>query len=256
MISIFACTKTTIARMGDAVEARLFKETILDLIKEPPAVKSKPSRYVSTHADKTRAYYKTNKEHNVSLGPAKVPLRTPNAYLKKHEKEKTLPEKAPFQYKDASSRKPNLPKDTPVFGVNSNKDFIRENTIDAIHTQPFKKHVVSPVYKEKKDYGKTPQYLSRIQAQPNANEPERMSTQLSSSAPQPGVKMLTQAELAVLRKGLKANWEKVNDEYQKLSLTVDTPPKIARKTFLERTLQQLEKDIDRMSFNYVFVKTN
>lgn len=54
--------------------------------------------------------------------------------------------------------------------------------------------------------------------------------------------------------GLKENWEAVNDDYQKLSLTVDTPPKIARKTVLERRLKQLEKDIERMTFAFVFVK--
>lgn len=239
--------------MAHAVEAQLFKETILDLIKQPPKVESKPSRYVSTHAEKTKAYYKTNKEHTASLGPAKVPLRATDAYLKKHEKEKPLPAKETFAYPNATSRKPNLPSDTPVFGVKSNKDFIRENALDALHTKPLKNQKEKTVYREKKDYGKSPRYISRIKAESNSTEPENYSTE--DAAPKPGVKMLSQNELAALRRGLKANWEKVNDEYQKLSLTVDTPPKIARKTFLERTLQQLEKDIDRMSFNYVFVKT-
>lgn len=230
----------------------LFTENISDLIKDPPAAASKPSRYVSTHAYKTKAYYKVNKETNASLGPAKVPLRDPHKYLKKHEKEKQLPEKSTFKYKDTSTRKPTLPQDTPQFGIKSSKDFIRENAMDALHTQPLKKQHKAPVYTAKKDYGKCPSYLNKIKAQAFTEEPELQNTDLSG--PKPGVTMLSQTERTTLLRGLKANWEKVNDEYQKLSLTADTPPKIARKTFLERTLQQLEKDIERMSFNYVFVK--
>ena len=40
--------------------------------------------------------------------------------------------------------------------------------------------------------------------------------------------LLPEEERTRLLEGLKANWEKLNSDYQKLSLTVDTVPKIAR----------------------------
>jgi uncharacterized protein YpuA (DUF1002 family) len=43
-----------------------------------------------------------------------------------------------------------------------------------------------------------------------------------------GMILLPEEERHRILEGLKANWEKLNSDYQKLSLTVDTVPKIAR----------------------------
>ncbi len=43
-----------------------------------------------------------------------------------------------------------------------------------------------------------------------------------------GLVLLPEAERTKILDGLMANWNKVNSDYQKLSLTVDTIPKITR----------------------------
>lgn len=43
--------------------------------------------------------------------------------------------------------------------------------------------------------------------------------------------------------GLKQNWEDMQKHYQALPLMIDTIPKMVRKTKMENTLKDLEKDI-------------
>lgn len=239
--------------MAANVHNQLFNESIHDMIKREEKATAKPPRYVSTHASNTGDYYKANKQHNASLGPAKVPLREPKNFLQSHEKAMDLPEKKIFvRCKDGQSKKPPIPTTAPSYGNKSQKKFLVENALEVINSQPKKRGSKEPVYREKADYGRAPAYLSRRAEVSAAEVPETINA--SPAAPQPGVRMLSQSERMQLLQGLKENWESVNDDYQKLSLTVDTPPKIARKTFLERTLKQLEKDIERMSFTHVFVK--
>lgn len=47
-----------------------------------------------------------------------------------------------------------------------------------------------------------------------------------------GIVVLPEEERERILSGLRANWEKLNYDYQRLSLTVDTVPKIARYGFL------------------------
>lgn len=92
-----------------------------------------------------------------------------------------------------------------------------------------------PSYLEKKDYGKTPEYLKqRIiemkEAEINfatrlANEKNEKETMTLESQ---GIVLLPDEERERILKGLQDNWEKLNKDYQRLSLTVDTVPKIAR----------------------------
>jgi hypothetical protein len=56
--------------------------------------------------------------------------------------------------------------------------------------------------------------------------------------------------------GLKANWEKLNQDYQRLSLTVDTVPKISRKVYMEQQLKQYEDLIDKFSNTNIHVSFN
>lgn len=53
---------------------------------------------------------------------------------------------------------------------------------------------------------------------------------------------------------LKSNWEKVRSDYQRLSLTVDTVPKIARKVNMEKQLKEYEELIAKFSNTNIHVK--
>lgn len=87
--------------------------------------------------------------------------------------------KSQFSYPDAGSRKPAVPKHTDkpaIMGVKSNKNFITTNAVEnimSIPKKPDKKYAdtkigathqlepsgLTPKYRNKKDFGKTPQYL-------------------------------------------------------------------------------------------------
>lgn len=98
------------------------------------------------------------------------------------------------------------------------------------------------VYVCKKTYGKMPQYPKKevkIEKQEVVEKKEN--------------KLEEETRITLLQ-GLKENWQKLNSEYQKLSLTVDTIPKIARKLNLETRLKKLEQDIQLFSNKNIYIK--
>lgn len=74
------------------------------------------------------------------MGHAKVPLRAPQDFLKKHENEPVVEERKTFKYEDSDHRKPPVPKptDAPIMGITTNKNFIKQNAMDAILQVPKK----------------------------------------------------------------------------------------------------------------------
>jgi uncharacterized protein YpuA (DUF1002 family) len=84
----------------------------------------------------------------------------------------------------------------------------------------------------KKDYGRAPDYLvKKIEstiAEKKKNEEEKAAAEAAAKVYRNGLVQLPEDERLRILDGLKANWEKLNSDYQKLSLTVDTVPKIAR----------------------------
>ncbi|KAJ1516439.1 Nudix hydrolase 21, chloroplastic [Coelomomyces lativittatus] len=128
-------------------------------------------------------------------------------------------------------------------------------------------------YRRKKNYGCPPQYpiASPVTSSgfitshgsggppPHGSSLSSSSSSLSSATPSgsegvPPDLELPEDQRLLLLKGLKTNWEKMNSEYQKLSLTVDTVPKITRKLTIEAQLKQLEEDIQRFSHEKIRIK--
>lgn len=68
-----------------------------------------------------------------------------------------------------------------------------------------------------------------------------------------GLIPLPEEERLRILEGLKANWEKLNAEYMKMSLVVDTVPKINKKVNLENGLKRLEQDIKQFSNTNILV---
>ena len=71
-----------------------------------------------------------------------------------------------------------------------------------------------------------------------------------------GIVPLPESERLVILEGLKKNWECLNGDYQKLSLTVDTVPKILRKVNMEKQLKQLEEQMAKFSHTNILVNFN
>lgn len=89
--------------------------------------------------------------------------------------------KSQFTYPDAENRKPPVPKHTDkptIMGIKSNKNFVTANAVEnimSIPKKPEKKYAdtkigathqlepsgLTPKYRNKKDFGKTPEYLEK-----------------------------------------------------------------------------------------------
>ena len=89
-----------------------------------------------------------------------------------------------------------------------------------------------PSYLTKKDYGRTPDYLvKKIQYTEDEKKKKQAQDEAAHEAAKQfrnGLVLLPESERTKILDGLMANWNKVNSDYQKLSLTVDTIPKITR----------------------------
>ena len=97
-------------------------------------------------------------------------------------------------------------------------------------------------------------------------EKEAEAAEKASKQHRNGCVLLPEEERVRILDGLKSNWEKLNSDYQKLSLTVDTVPKIARydckeishcrKVNMENQLKHLEEHIQKFSNTNIYVDFN
>eukprot|EP00290_Baffinella_frigidus_P003101 CAMPEP_0180171402 /NCGR_PEP_ID=MMETSP0986-20121125/34395_1 /TAXON_ID=697907 /ORGANISM="non described non described, Strain CCMP2293" /LENGTH=237 /DNA_ID=CAMNT_0022123265 /DNA_START=248 /DNA_END=961 /DNA_ORIENTATION=+ len=152
--------------------------------------------------------------------------------------------------------KPTVPRrdEKPVMGLISQKNYITANAVDNILAVPKKPQSREVNYLAKQDYGLVPKYLDRVKGQ-ISEEYKMIEEMQQSSQPQneDEIDMLTDDERSKLLDGLKANWAQVNKDYQQLSFTLDTPAKKQRKEEFERTLEQIENDIKKLSKKFVFI---
>lgn len=87
-------------------------------------------------------------------------------------------------------------------------------------------------YLTKKDYGRAPDYLvkkiQKAEEEHQKAQADAEAAQLAAKQFKNGLVLLPESERVKILDGLTANWNKLNGDYQKLSLTVDTIPKISR----------------------------
>ena len=87
------------------------------------------------------------------------------------------------------------------------------------------------MYRAKEDYGRTPEYLEAHKLEMQQRQAEEMAREAAleqQRAAASGLTLLSDADRLQVLSGLKANWEMINREYGKLSLVVDTLPKITK----------------------------
>jgi len=238
------------------------EESIYNLIPKTPEKPPKSERHKSKFHSTVKNEQKTSKTDSKTMGPAKVPMNEPEQFLKKRSKLPQLPEKSDFKYPDEEKRRPTVPNHTekPVMGIKSNKNFISSNAVENIMSVPKKpaanfadtKHGathpldpsgLTPKYIKRKDYGKTPVYLTK-----RKDEVERAQQEydqyIQESMKRGAMKFLSDNERQNIIAGLKSNWEEIHHQYQGLSVVTDTAPKKNRKERMEAEMNQLEKDIE------------
>merc|ERR1712196_19 len=234
------------------------EESIYCLI--PPVIEPppKPPLYRSKYPGTVPA----NKRKEATMGPLKVKAPEPDRYLKAYTREDNkLPEPRKFTYKDTMERKPAVPtrNEKPVMGLVTSKNFITCNAVENILAVPKKTDVRQVSYMNKKGYGKVPAYLEKVKGeiQDEYNYIMQMQEMANEEMDDEGygrTRMLSEGERIEMLNGLKTNWDRINKAYQTLSFTLDTPAKKQRKEEFEAQLEQLERDIEKLSKGTLFIE--
>jgi hypothetical protein len=140
------------------------------------------------------------------------------------------------------------------------KNYIHMNAVSAI-TQPVGNRGTPEMrYTSRPGYGEVPKYLGTVK-QEIMSEKRYIEDVLSQQArEQEGgmtqTRLLQEDERLRLVDQLKSKWEDVNQLYQTMThfVRLDTIGKVRRKEDCEKQLEQLEKNIEKMSKPYVFVE--
>ncbi|EDO42950.1 predicted protein [Nematostella vectensis] len=250
------------------------EESIYNLIPKIQERPPKEPRYRSTFTKTVKQDTSSFRQSNKTMGPPKVVTHQPDEFLKKHSKEPKLPDKKPFRYEDETKRRPAVPKhsEKPLMGIRSNKNFITTNAVENImsvpkkpekkfadtrdgSTHPLTPSGLTPKYTQKKDYGKTPQYLERRKAETERAQAD-YDSYIQERMRQGAMKQMSYGERQAIIDGLKKNWEDLHHQYQGLSVVTDTAPKKARKERMEAEMKQLERDIDMIEKHQVIYLAN
>merc|ERR1711966_436046 len=202
----------------------------------------------------------SDKRHSATMGPLKVAPPNPQTFLKSYTREDNkLPEPTKFDYTDTACRRPAVPRrdEKPVQGLVTSKNFITCNAVENILAVPKKTDVRQVSYMNKKGYGKVPAYLEKVKSE--IQDEYNYIQQMQEAYEEEGddgcrTRALSNEERLEMVEGLKTNWDRINKAYQTLSFTLDTPAKKQRKEEFEAQLEQIERDIERISKGRIFVE--
>jgi hypothetical protein len=177
-------------------------------------------------------------------------------YLKKRETEEYVKPEGKFQYANETIPKKSPVPDrnvVPVMGIKTNKNFITANAVEAILTAPRVVPTVDPIYIGKEDFGKIPNYLVQVKEEikrENAMIDRYVKERLGYEEASPDqMEELSDQDRNMLLAQLKAKWDAVNAEYQRMThlINLDSCGLVRRKVGLENSLKTLEADIAKLS---------
>lgn len=157
-------------------------------------------------------------------------------------------------------KKPEVPKkaDKPIMGLVSDKNFIVANAVENILAAPKMPDNKDQDYLKKKTYGKVPKYLNKIkrEIEDEYQLVQDLHREEEAQADQAQF-MLPEEERQELIDGLKKKWEVVHKEYQTLTHlgSEASRGKKVKKEKCEAELAQIEKDIEKLQKQYIFVDT-
>lgn len=159
-------------------------------------------------------------------------------------------------YKQSYSEKRKGPvpskNERPVMGIRTSKNFITANAVEAILQVPRAVEMGEPNYMKKEDFGKVPSYLNQVKEEirrENEMIEKYVKEQMGEVEREPdSYEEISNDERAELIASLKAKWDSVNANYQKIThlVLLDTAGQIRRKEQYEKQLSQLENDINKL----------
>ena len=142
----------------------------------------------------------------------------PHNFHKKGENHKIYPPTEKL-HTLSTKKKPPIPSvnDAPILGLKTEKNFIIANAVDNILMKPKKRNfsIENPFHKF---YGKVPDYIKKYRLNHDNELKEikeiKRKHQEEEDAKQ---RLLTEAEVSMLREGLKKKWEFYNRKYAGLT---------------------------------------
>ena len=138
-------------------------------------------------------------------------------------------------------------------GIKTSKNFITANAVEAILQVPKTVENGELNYMKKEDFGKVPSYLLEVKEEirrENDMIDKYVKEKMGQVEQEPEkYEEISDTERQALIDALKAKWDQINKEYQKIThLTIlDTAGQIRRKENYESTMTALEQDIERIS---------
>lgn len=248
------------------------EESIYNLLAKPRSEQAKQPMYRSGHDPKAPLVASTfglNGTRNTGLGvdlikrdqvvpptfgPTQQNKPDPSNYLKKGSRA-TMP-KCPTRHKYRTMQKPAVPSkdDKPVMGIVATKDFVNHNAASAVLSSPPKKlEQDGEDFTRHEEYGKVPAYLSKVKQEIHHEQEiidRHVREQFADKDAEEDKNLvpMDETERQELIDALKLRWDKVNNAYQMLGHRVAIENgDIKRKEAQERELEQLEKDIEKLS---------
>lgn len=213
-------------------------ESIYNLIPTKPLAERKPPMYRSNFSGVIKNPFLPRPPKVI---PAKVPTLS---QVMKSNPSQLLPSKlkpctrVPVPKKETQTPRLPAPK----------KNFVISNTIDIIMGAG--RRVLPPPEPQEPFRARVPEYLEDIKSsiEMEYNFVRQLQLQQRRSADESHVRPLQEAERLELVDGLKAKYENVNREYQRVThLMHGTFGQRKRKKLLEAELVQIEKDLERLT---------
>jgi hypothetical protein len=195
------------------------------------------------------------KKDNATIGRTTKHNINTETFLKKGDK--TLNRPKIFKYADHDNRKPGVPKkdERPIMGLTTDKNFIVSNAIETILAQPKKPRDSPLLYTQKPEYGKSPDYLNKIKEE--IEREKAYIAELHERHKHNGgreMRLLSHSEREKLIEGLKDKWAEIHKKYQSISFSMPIDKvHINRKEALEAQMDDIEKDIERLSKENIYV---
>eukprot|EP00919_Chromeraceae_sp_WS-2016_P025236 GHVR01059678.1.p1 GENE.GHVR01059678.1~~GHVR01059678.1.p1 ORF type:complete len:253 (+),score=56.84 GHVR01059678.1:198-956(+) len=240
------------------------EESIYKIIPPDPVIRDRRQLYKSIHnplLKPTKSTFEAPTPSLVKSLSTQIPL-SPRNFLKKGEKLRQSKETATDQCTHIKIKHhPPVPHASITSSVSNKttKNFITTNAVNVILSAPKKlKNSLDSKDKNflhKEDYGCVPAYVEKVKSDiKEEKEYVRKLQQSHNNAQLNNIRLVSDIERQEILEGLKRNWEHTNSLYSMFShvTILSTIGKTKKKEGYELQLQQLEKDIEKMSKNIIF----
>merc|ERR1711973_198847 len=198
---------------------------------------SKITKYTSKHTEKIQEEIKKAKSPHKSLGPVHTKPDPKNFKNQDKSKvsnvEQNLNTSKRYIENSKNKERQKIFQDVELIKPTPSNSVNRMGKAEEKFINNLKKNKTTNKSKDLK-LGKIPNYVKKY------NEEKRNSTKTNHVSNN----QMSESEKFEILNGLKSNWEKVNKQYQTMSVVLDTPSKKRRKLELEDTMTQLESSIE------------